>query len=464
MSLTGVYRFVAPWAKLRNILVLLAASSVLFGAAACPEPAPKSGNTVASFKDLDRRAETAIRQRRPTVAIRLYERAICLFPDSPRGFYGLGVAQLAAQDFTDARVSFRTADRLQSMSPMPLIMEVRANFSLGDRKALKANLRDVSTRFPNDEQAHTVLARFLAGKKLFILALAEAIRAEKASGGSPASKVQLAVLENIAGAYDDSIDNAISVEQARALPNEMRAAAAGIAGLSYESLGEPEQATQHLKMAITLDASRSNSYLALADLYEQSQKYSDAVEVLEQARLHAGDSPAILLPLGADLIRAGQYASGTKMLHNLLLRDPNIDQAYISLADAARRTAKAGQEVEALQELERHNPRYPMLHFLIAQAMLRDAHPDYSGILRELSLAEESAPSDPDVFYLRGKVLIELTHYREAISNLSRAAELRPMDVSTYYQLARLYQKLGNSEMAAKQFRKVKYIESAAKK
>jgi tetratricopeptide (TPR) repeat protein len=170
------------------------------------------------------------------------------------------------------------------------------------------------------------------------------------------------------------------------------------------------------------------------------------------------------LPLGADLIRAGQYAPGIQILHNLLRQNPNIDQAYISLADAARRTRKTAEEVEALQGLERHNPRYPMLHLLIAQAMLRGAHPDYAGILRELSLAETSAPSDADVFYLRGKVLIALKRYREAVSTLNQAAELRPMDVSTYYQLARLYRKLGKDDMAAKQFRKVKYIEGAATK
>jgi tetratricopeptide (TPR) repeat protein len=329
------------------------------------------------------------------------------------------------------------------------------DLSRNDLDALKSNLRELAARFPNDLETHATLARILAEKNLFMLALAEALRA------GPAATVQLAALENAVGAYSDALGNALPAEKNSQLPSELRASAAGVAGLSYESLGEPEPALEHLKTAIQLDPSRDNSYLALADLCERLQKYADAVDVLQQARLHAGDSPAMLLSLGADLIRAEKYSDGIQILHTLLQRDPKVEQAYISLADAARRMGNPDQEVEALEGLARCNPRYPMLHVLIARAMLNKEHPSYPAILRELALAERSTPADPDVFFLRGKVLAALGRQQEAISALRRSIELRPMEPGPYYQLAKLYQKLGKAGMAREQFERVKILETA---
>ncbi len=244
-----------------------------------------------------------MRRQHPAEAVQLYEQAVCLVPKSARGFYGLGVAEAAAGEFAEARESLRTADRLQPTTGMPLVMQARVNFSLNDVEALKANLREAAARFPRDAQLHSTLARFLAEKNLLVLALAEAVRSEQASDDA-ALRLQLAILENTVGAYEDAVRNALLAEQNHTLPEEVRASAAGIAGLSYESLQQPEQGAKYLREAIQLDPSQQNSYLALADLFERTAKYPEAVDVLQQARHSLPNSVAVLLPLGADLIRA----------------------------------------------------------------------------------------------------------------------------------------------------------------
>ena len=54
-----------------------------------------------------------------------------------------------------------------------------------------------------------------------------------------------------------------------------------------------------------------------------------------------------------------------------------------------------------------------------------------------------------------------LGRYKEALSALERSIELRPMEPSPYYQLARVYQKIGKPELAREQFERVKYLETA---
>jgi tetratricopeptide (TPR) repeat protein len=418
---------------------------------------------ITQFKELDSAAERAMKEHQPAEAVRLYKEAVCLVPDSARGYYGLGVAEAAAKDFLDARESLRTADRLQPTTGMPLLMQARVNFSLGDMEALKSNLREAADRFPRDVELHTSLARFLAQGNLFMLALAEAMRSQQ-SAADPNSRVQLAVLENTVGAYDDAINNALAVEQDHQLPDQVRGAAAGVAGLSYESAHNPEQAAKYLNEAIQLDPSQDNSYLALADLLDQQQKYKAAVNVLQKARASVPDSMPVLLALGTDLVRAEQYKEGIVLLRDVINKAPGTPEAYVSLADAARKTGDAEGEVRTLRELERYEPDYPMIHVLIARAMLNEgAHP-YREVLDELSTACKIAPNDPEVYFLQGKVYAALGNSEEAIRALQRSIELRPTDPSTYYQLARIYQKLGKSELANEQFERVKYLESSGPK
>ncbi len=419
---------------------------------------------LAKFKELDGQAEQAVKAHRSSEAIQLYQQAVCLGPNIPRGYYGLGMAQAEAGDFAEARDSFKTADRLQPTTAMPLIMQVRMNFSLQDMEALKANLREVAERFPRDAQVHDALARFLAEKNLFVLALAESLRSQALGDRDPTSKVQVAVLENTVGAYDDAIRNSLAVSKDESLANAIRASAAGVVGLSYESLGQREPAIEYLKKAIQLDPSQENSYLALADLFEQSQRYSEAVDVLQTASRKVPQATDIALPLGADLIRAEHYQAGIDVLRDLLKSSPAIPEAYISIADASHKLGNTAQEIDALRRLAQLKPDYPMIHVLIARALLSTEPADVRKALDELSLAEKTTPGDPDVFYLRGKAYLSLGSYDEAATALRHSIELRPTEPGPYYQLAKAYQKLGKPELAKEQFERLKYLESTTVK
>jgi predicted Zn-dependent protease len=69
-------------------------------------------------------------------------------------------------------------------------------------------------------------------------------------------------------------------------------------------------------------------------------------------------------------------------------------------------------------------------------------------VLAELDRADQTAPDDPDALYLRGKVFLATHRDAEAETALRRSIEKRPMDPGPYYQLARLYQKLGKKDLA----------------
>ena len=461
MNSTGVRQYIAAFVSVTCLLA--AASGASYAATAnCPVGLTPE-QRLAQFKAADQQAEASMHAAQFARAVASYKEAVCLVPDSARGWYGLGVAQAGAGQFREARESLATADRLRPVTPMPLIMQVRANASLKDEAALKANLRELARRFPRDPNAHATLVRFLAEQNLLDLALAEALRSDGAGPVNPTAKLQLAGLENTAGAYTDAARTALVVMGESAALQEMRAAAAGIAGLSYESLGQTEQGIEYLKQAVALDPAQENSYLALADLYDKLQRYREAADLLLQARTHLPDSTAILLPLGTDLIRAERYAEGVGVIREVIQRAPDTDEAYVRLADAAHRTGDVAQELRTLQQLQERRPNYPMIDVLIARAMLAQEHVNYDAALHQLAAAERTSPKDPEIYALRGRVYMERKQYGQAIDPLRRSIELYPLDAANYYQLARAYQKLGKADLAAEQFERVKMLDSKAK-
>jgi Flp pilus assembly protein TadD len=452
MSSTGVRPFAAPLFKFAFAAFTLAANV----RAACP-PAPASPQeTRAQVEQLDRTAQAEMQQQQYAQAVQHFREIVCLEPNSAREFYGLGAAEAASGDFLAARKSLRTADRLEPGNVLPLTMLVRVNVAMNDADNLKAVLREAASRFPNDTELHGSLARFLAGKDQLDLALAEALRARSGTNDTE-STVGLAVLENSAGAYDDAIRNAAAIESQAGATGSLRASAAGVAGLSYESIGKPEQAILRLRHAIDLDPWRETSYLALAMIYTNANQLGAAIKVLRQGLEKIPSSTALLLPLGTNLVRSGQYQSGIDVLQRLLLQSSNETGAYLQIADASHKSGNFNREVQVLQDLAEHKPDYPMIHVLIARAMLNVVPLNGPAVATELDLAEKAAAADPDIAYLRGKLDVAMNRYQDAVASFRRAVQLRPMDSATYYQLARAYQKLGNADLAKQTFERMNY-------
>ncbi|HMC59694.1 MAG TPA: tetratricopeptide repeat protein, partial [Candidatus Solibacter sp.] len=309
------------------------------GAADCAPSHLGEKETLARFQELDRAAQAAFDGGQYGPAARQYREAACLVPKSARAFYGLGLAEAAASNFAAARKALETAYALLPDNMMPLAMLVRVNVAMKDIDRVKTVLRTAAQRFPGEAELHSGLARFLAENQLLDLALAESLRFEQTGSSDTASVVALAVLENTVGAYGDAIRNATNIEKQADAPDPVKASAAGVAGLSYESMGRREEAVEHLKLAIQLAPPQENSYLALAFLYEKGQKFKEAVEVLQQGRSQIPawsnfGSLNFLLPLGNNLVWAEQYQAGIGVLNQLILKAPDAAEAYLRLAEA----------------------------------------------------------------------------------------------------------------------------------
>lgn len=415
-----------------------------------------------NFQELDRKAQVDFRLGRFPQAAEEFQRAVCFAPENFRQVYARfkeAAESLAKGDYAEARQVLRQAERLRPDYPLPLAMLVKVDLLSGDSVDLKAYLLASAQRFPFDARLHSGLSQDFIHQRQFDLALAEALRSEGIGAVDGKTGLNLAVLENQAGAFADAARHAAAMEQEAELPSKVRASAAAIAGLSLENLGQLEQAETQLKAAIHLDPDQEPPYLALARIYG-GQHDTDAEEkILYEAQKRLGGSADLLLTLASLLLSVEQFQSASEILSGLVQKFPDKFEAYLRLAEAFRDLGEPSRATSILQDLARRKPDDPLLHIVIARSMLAEEKVDYSRALEELAAAERITPEEYDIHYLRGKVFLSRADYPRAVASLQRAVELRPMEPGAHYELAAAYRKLGQIKLAEEQYAELKFIQ-----
>lgn len=445
----------------RVALALLALTRTL--ASECPSQQLSPQEAQARFRELDRKAQVEFRHWELAQAAEDFRQGACFAPDTLRPYYalyGTAIGAAAAGDFVQARRVLLEADRERPDYPLPLAMLVKVSLIAGDMEAVKESLRMAAQRFPRDGKLHAEFVKDLLRQKRLDLALAEALRFAESGARDPDAAITLAAIENEAGAFGDAARDAQALEEQPDLPGAQRASAAAIAGLAYEGLGQLQQAAEHLRRATELAPTREDPYLALARIYENQQKSKRALEILEQARRQIPGSPNVSVALGAQLVSAEQYQAAVQILAALIQSAPDQFAAYPKLAEAYRNLGEPARATGTLRRLAQRKPDYPMLHVVIAQSMLDEESIDYSGVLKELALAEKASPADYDVHYLRGKVYLATDQYQQAVDALRRAIAIRPDEAGAYYQLGLAYRRSGRAALAKEQFDRVEYLKN----
>jgi tetratricopeptide (TPR) repeat protein len=346
--------------------------------------------------------------------------------------------------------------------PLALAMLVKVNSLAGDMDRLKMALTAAAQRFPGQARLHTDFAQDLAHQKQYDLALAESLRVDYSGVSGADARIARAALENEAGVFGDAVEDARAVEEQAALPDNIRAAAAALAGLGNEGLGNLEEAAKHFQLAVQLSPAMESHYIALARIYEAQQKGEAAVAILEQGRRRISPSPNLSLALGVALLREEKAKPAASILGELVRAIPDMLEAYPLLAQAWRDAGESGLATETLRSLAARKPDYPMLHVVIAQSLLAEDPVDYTAVLMELAQAEKASPADYDVFFLRGKTYIANGQYQAAVAALRKAIVLQPLEQGAYYQLGLAYSKSGQAALAKEQFDRLLHLKGNA--
>lgn len=366
--------------------------------------------------------------------------------------------------FDLARKHLSEASKARPADARVALLSVQLNASSGRIERLRETLRTAAQRFPQNGKLHAQIGQWLFDKRrddLDDFALTAFLRAEQSGHRDPGVRLSMASLESRMGAFEDAVQNASWVIDQSQVPQQSKAAAAAVAGESCATMGQQDRAIRYLQMAVEMDPEVEEYYIGLARIHRKKKDYEEAAKVLAQGRKNCPQSPALWQALGTDLLAAKDYPAAADVLAELIQRFPDRFDAYMPLAQAYKSLGELELSVRTLQKLSELQPHYPMIHIMLAQALLEAAPSNQLAALVELAKAEKVSPTDAEIYYLRGKLLVSMAKFQEAVTALQRAVELRPNSASSHYQLGLAYQRLGKTEAAQEEFERKAHLEQS---
>jgi tetratricopeptide (TPR) repeat protein len=240
----------------------------------------------------------------------------------------------------------------------------------------------------------------------------------------------------------------------KALAKEKRADLHNLLGKAYEADGQFDKTIIELQKAIQL-APREESYVFdLAYVLLVHQNFDVAIQLLESAKKIFDRSAQLELALGIASYGQRKFAEAVDAFLRTAELAPKIEQPYVFLGRIiSHADGRLGEITEKFASFARANPRNYLGHFLHAKGLIAQMGPSPSGELSSQAerLLKKSISLNPDFWeseFELGVLLEDKKELTAAAQHLRRAIQLSAGSPAPHYRLARVYDRLGNSEAA----------------
>ena len=254
-------------------------------------------------------------------------------PGDLRGYFALGAVLERADRVQEAEALYRRALEQTPYDPRILDSIARLRRLAGDRDGEIAVLREKLKIHPGDSGALSRLVQVYeqADDRDAVVATLEEILQHHPQ--QLTAQLQLGYMYYQADRVDDAValfegvlEGAGQLSEPAYL-DELRY----FLGLAYRASGAPERALQVLG-DVGADGGRlSEARLLMARIYEQDERFDDALAEARRAAAVDPDHSSIYVYLAGLLQRSGDLPGAVKMMEDLIASDPNDPEFYYDL-------------------------------------------------------------------------------------------------------------------------------------
>jgi tetratricopeptide (TPR) repeat protein len=194
----------------------------------------------------------------------------------------------------------------------------------------------------------------------------------------------------------------------------------------------------------------------------RSDRGAEAQQVFSKLLAAHGDAPELNVVLGQAHAQQGDYDAAIKALRHALELKADVADANATLGLIYLKQGKLAEAAQALRaELTAHAGD-PAARYTLATVLDLDNQPDAA--IGELRTLLRTRPDHPSARYLLGKILLAGGDADTALSHLEIAVRLAPQDANVHYQLGLAYQKLGQTDLARKQYDEFQKLKDQGRK
>ena len=363
--------------------------------------------------------------------------------------FRLGLVALNAQDLSIAVTSLNRASQLRPAHAQVWLALAQAQRRMKNKpQAAEAAAKAESLAASDPVMLHG-LALFHSETGNWVKAASLESRYAAVASGDRDALVRAVSLYLQAGQPKPAIELA-----GKALAKEKRADLHNLLGKAYEADGQFDNTIVELQKAIQL-APREEAYVFdLAYVLLVHQNFDVAIQLLEPAKKIFTRSAQLELALGIANYGQRKFAEAVDAFLRTAELAPKIEQPYVFLARIiSHAEGRLGEITEKFASFARDNPRNYLGHFLHAKGLIAQMGPAPSVELADQAerLLKKSISLNPTFWeseFELGVLLEGKKDFSAAARHLERAIQLSPKTPAPHYRLARVYDRLGKTEVA----------------
>jgi tetratricopeptide (TPR) repeat protein len=180
-------------------------------------------------------------------------------------------------------------------------------------------------------------------------------------------------------------------------------------------------------------------------------RYDEAIQAVQSGLGDTSATAPLQLRLGAVEMIKGNYVAARDAFHAALAADPELDAAYVGLAQTYARAANDAEAIRILETARAQRPgRYLLEYYFGLLASRLGREQEATGALETAAKLE---PKSIDPFFELGKLYAEQQKWQQARQALEHVLELNSEFVPAHYQLGRIYAHLGLNTKAEEETR-----------
>ena len=224
-------------------------------------------------------------------------------------------------------------------------------------------------------------------------------------------------------------------------------------GKEYEAKGQLEKAASEYELASRLSPYEEAYYFEAAHAHLLGEQFEPAIKILERGCKVFDKSAQLQLALGVAYYGQRRFSDAANSFLRTIDLAPDVPQPYVFLSKMLDQAdARMPEILHKFEAWAAANPRDARAQFVYAKALLvsgADA-PKAEKLFRDsIALKNDQWESHFEL----GVLLENQRNFSEAATELERSISLNPNQAETHYHLARVYDRLGQSERAAEQRR-----------
>ena len=230
-------------------------------------------------------------------------------------------------------------------------------------------------------------------------------------------------------------------------------------GSAYEAQQRMPEALEAYRAAAVADPTNPDRTLDYTRLLMDTDRYDEAIEFIQTNMVETAATLPLKLRLGAVEMIKGDYVAARDAFHAALAENPELDAAYVGLAQTYARQANDTEAIRILAEARAKRPgRYLLEYYfgLLASRLGREQE-----ALGALKLAAQLEPNSPDPSLELGKLYASREEWPEARLAFEHVIELDPQFAAGHYQLRRVYERMGLHSTAEEEAQKTRTLVDA---